>query len=431
MYAKGLHHTIFIALADVVRRHPILAAIPRDEHTPTPYFARLPYIDLEQSVTVRTRLQSFRGEDEGLDEELDALLQDQANINFKTQYGSLPFWRLIVLESKDKANEFTACFVFHHAIGDGVSGVAFQSAFLEALRAASSSAASISSSQEHIIIPNDIPLLPPLEELHPLPLSDLATKPPPAALKEWTGGLIRRPCSTRFKSLCLPHDASKQFVQACKSNKLTVTAALPSLISNILLQILPSDIEALTCIIPVSLRPWLPREIVSGAIGCWFDAFKVQLRHHDHDSDSQFAASLDIWPQAQKTSKDIADCLTNTSPSGEPYTTVAIFQCIPDVSPIFLGTIGNARDAAFELSNLGVFPDARPAGDKGDNEDNTWQVGRVTFSRSAVVSGAALTIGAVTGGDGRLTLGFTWQDGVVADSVVETVITRIRRYFER
>ena len=52
------------------------------------------------------------------DKELDTLLQDQANTNFKQEHGALPFWRLSILYTRDKEDEFTASFIFRHAIGD-------------------------------------------------------------------------------------------------------------------------------------------------------------------------------------------------------------------------------------------------------------------------------------------------------------------------
>lgn len=284
--------------------------------------------------------------------------------------------------------------------------------------------ASINSKPDHIVKSNQNALLPPLEDLHPLPLPDTVAAPTPSALKEWTGGIIHVPCTTRFKSLAVSSSSSKRFIDACKQNSLTLTAVLPSLIATTLFSDLPEDTEALTCIIPVSLRTWLAHDIVDGAIGTWIDAFKVKLLRQNTASNAQ---STNIWPQAHETAKEITEYLTHTSPTGEPYTTIALFQGIPDVSVIFNSTLGKPRDAAFELSNLGLFscPESTSAG-----AEPVWQVGKVTFSRSAVVSGSALTVNAVTGGDGRLTLGFTWQDGVVEDSIVDQVVGGVRKYFE-
>jgi hypothetical protein len=118
----------------------------------------------------------------------------------------------------------------------------------------------------------------------------------------------------------------------------------------------------------------------------------------------------------------------NLSPSGEPYTEVAIFRNIPDLSVVFQSLIGSERAAAYEVSNLGIFSGSRKA-DAGYTL-GSWEVGRVTFSRSTVVSGCAVTMSVVTGGDGGMTIGFSWQQGVVEDDLVERLIRGVATELE-
>lgn len=415
---------IYAALTDVIRKHSILSAIPVDEDSPDAYFARLPSIDLTRSVFFITRSQpaTVGGEDP----ELDAILQEQHNTNFKSEYGTLPFWRLLVLQDPGVEKDFTASFIFHHSIGDGVAGLIFHKEFHTALETASSSSVSRGPSTTEVATPNDITLLPPLEELHPLPINENPANPPTVGLKEWTGNPIRAPCITHYRSLYLSPSSSKAFVQECKKNSLSLTAVLPSVIAAVLFNILPPTVEALTCIVPVNLRPWLklPRSVADDAIGTFIDAFKVQLRRTDHSIDDQNPTL--VLPAAWETSKEITKYLTgNLSPSGEPYTAVAIFKSIPDVSIVFNSTLGKDRDAAFEVSNLGAF-----AGSAKSGANFQWQVGRATFSRSSVVSGSAVTMSIVSGGDGGLTIGFSWQEGVVENAVVDRLVGGVRQYFE-
>ncbi|EXJ71555.1 uncharacterized protein A1O5_05363 [Cladophialophora psammophila CBS 110553] len=421
---SALKHLIYSALADVIRKHPILSAIPVDEESPDAYFAHLPSIDFERSILFIERRQPLAVSEAGEDRELDTILQDQHNTNFKSEYGALPFWRLLILTTPGIENEFTASFIFHHAIGDGVSGLIFHNAFRDALEANSLSL-SVDPKLKQIITPNDTPLLLPLEELHPLPIRQISTKPSTTILKEWTGNVIHAPCKSHYKTLYLSPSSSATFVQDCKKKNLSVTSALSSLIATVLFSILPPATESLTCIIPVNLRPWLKLEcdVAGNAIGTYFDAFRVQFRRPD--GNIQCPNSTDIWPGAHKTSREIVNYLGDLSPSGELYTAVAIFKAIPDVSVIFTSTIGKDRDAAFEVSNLGAFPSSIKAG-----TDLLWQLGRVTFSRSSVVSGSAVTLSIVSGGDGGLTMGFSWQDGVVEDSLVDSLIEGIGRYLE-
>jgi hypothetical protein len=406
--ALDVRNTVYRAVADVIQKHPILSTIPIDEDTPNPYFARLPVIDLSRTISFVTRSQEFL---EGTDVELDALLQDQHNTNFKADYGTLPFWRVIILQSLGVQTEFTACFIFHHSLGDGASGLVFHKFLSVALNNAETT--SVSEELQSIVKSPETPLLPSLENLHTLPVpvaSNKSTTTP--SLKGWTGKAIQLPCATRFRSLSLSAGRSRAFINECKKNSATVTSALPALITSILFQIVPPATEALSCVIPVSLRRWLPSEITNDAMGVWIDAFQVQFPRSNHDE----ASGID-WQQAYHCQTAIKIYLSHNGTA----INVARFKNIPNISSIFTSKIGQARDSAFEVSNLGVF-DA-PIVDDG------WEASRVVFSRSAFASGSAIAVSVVSGGDGAMSLGFTWQEGVVEEEVMEKVIGGIKKAF--
>jgi hypothetical protein len=412
----------------VVRKHRILFAIPVNEGAPDPHFACLPSIDLARTITFLQRSQPLADDAEGEDKELDAILEDQHNTDFKAEYGTLPFWRLIILQSPG-GKAFTASFIYHHAIGDGVSGLAFHNVFRNALDAAS--AFSLPDKTETIILPDEKSVLPPLEELHPLPINPSQPHPPMTNVREWTGNSIQIPCKSHWASFYLSPSASKAFVQECKERKLSVTSALSSIVATALFGYLPPTVEALTCIIPVSLRPWLklPREIADNGIGTYFDATRVQFTRTDQtDQTSQNSSVVDVWSRAQHVSKSINDYLGNLSPSGEPHTSVAVLKTIPDVSIVFNSMLGKPRDAAFEVTNVGLFS---PAPTPQTTEDAHWQVWNVLLSRSTAVPGAAVTVSVVTGGNGIMALGFSWQEGVVEDGFIDNVRQAVRKYFEK
>ncbi|KAG7144595.1 alcohol acetyltransferase crmB like protein [Verticillium longisporum] len=60
---------------------------------------------------------------------------------------------------------------------------------------------------------------------------------------------------------------------------------------------------------------------------------------------------------------------------------------------------------------------------------STWEIGRVLLSRSAVASGAAITVSIATGGDGSLSVGFSWQEGVVGQDVIDKLREGVRGFF--
>ena len=94
----------------------------------------------------------------------------------------------------------------------------------------------------------------------------------------------------------------------------------------------------------------------------------------------------------------------------------------------FLSKVGEDRGSSFEVSNVGGVNMENVAAK--ENEEG-WKMGRIVFSRSAFVSGSALSTGVVTGPDGCLVFGFVWQEGVVEKKLVQTVVEYVEREIER
>ncbi|KAI4940319.1 hypothetical protein J4E86_010953 [Alternaria arbusti] len=422
-------------MADVVKEHPILSAIPINEATPEAYFARLEVIDLTNCVFWKTRVGgATRGEEDG---ELDGILEGQHNIDFKSDYGDVPFWRLVILRDAGTELSFTASFIFHHSLGDGATGSIFHTSFLQGLNTAISLPSLDTHNYTCIPVDPNIQLLSPLEHLHPLPINPTPRShraDSSSSLKEWFGKPIHTPLSTHYKTLYFAPATTAAFAKKCKDNGVTVTSSLTAVLAGALFSALPDTVEALTGIIPINLRPWLdlPATEADVAMGSFIDAMKVQVRREQcGEGGGDGESTMSGLRAAQFTSNEIKRYLANASPTGEAYTSIAPFKLIPDVAAVFTSLLGTTRDAAFEISNLGRFHD--PSADLlrcGDDDPAYWRIGRMVFSRSAVAFGAAVTTSVVTGADGGLSVGFCWQDGVVGSSIVEQVVKGCREGVE-
>ncbi|KAI4941899.1 hypothetical protein J4E91_010449 [Alternaria rosae] len=433
--SPDLKRVIYAALTDVVEKHSILSAIPIDEASPEAYFVRLQSIDLTKCVFWKTRT-GCATQGEG-DRELDTILEEQHNIDFESSYGDLPFWRLIILQDGRTGSSFTASFIFHHSLGDGATGSIFHTSLLQALNIAISLPCSVAHSNTCIAVDPKNQLMEPLEQLHPLPIN-----PNPQdhradggeELKEWFGKPIHTTLKSHYKTLYFSPATTVKFTKRCKDNGITVTSGLTAILGGALFSALPDTVEALTGIIPINLRPWLslPATEADVAMGSFIDAMKVQVRREQYgEGGDDEKSTISGLPAARHASKEIKRYLANASPTGEPYTSIAPFKLIPDVAAVFTSLLGTARDAAFEISNLGRFHD-QPADHLryGENGAARWRIGRMAFSRSAVAFGAAVTTSLVTAADGGLSVGFCWQDDVVERGVVEQVMRGCREGVE-
>ncbi|KAF5695107.1 hypothetical protein FDENT_666 [Fusarium denticulatum] len=420
----NLEEAVYGALSQVLSQHPFMFAIPVISEKEEPYWGRLASIDLEKVVSFVARSQPCLAGDQ-TDNELDSLLERQHNTNFKTGYGTLPVWRLVILRDHDLSEGFTASFIAHHSMNDGTGLQIFHDSFQKALCDNASSSAE--QTVNRVVSPNDRPIAPSLEELHPLPIP---TSPPAsnaAQWNEWRGAPVALPCNTRYKSLSLPLSIMERFMQDCKTHRIAPTAALPSLVARLLYDNLSSTAEALTCNLPVSLRSDLPPKLVDGVMGNFIDAFKVQLVRSDLDqaTDDSSTGAFGIWNHAKKIQQATRKYFANASPSGEPYTNVAALKYIPDIGAALAGSIGHPRGESFEVSNLGTFPEVQTT--KGAFKP-LWHRGKVLLSRCAYAGGAPLVV-CVLNNEEYVGFGFTWQDGSIEESIVQAVIDGIKTYF--
>lgn len=422
----------------MITEHPVLSAVPLDEDKPEPYFARLPQIDLRDVVKYVTRKEEITYDDNGSDDassdaELDGILEEQHNTNFYRDDDKVaPFWRLIIVVNDGQENntaQFVACFIYHHAIGDGASGKAFHRSFLSALQ----SRPPESEQPNPIIQSPDTPLLPNLELLHPLPLSvfyllkalwhDLFLRIPKGL---WSAHPItdapdkRR---TRYTSFTLSRTSTQSLLAASRANSTTLTATVQAAFVAALFANLPaSEASVLHCNGAISLRRWLPSDVIDDdSIGTFVSEYALD---HSRPGAGSSACELFSWAEARlvraaiemEVNKNGKDCV------------VGLLKYVGDVNGFFRGKIGRGRGRSLEVSNVGVYK-PRALSDAGGGHGG-WKSGKMVFSQCANVTGPAITASLITGADGRLTLGLCWLEGIVDGELMKKVRLDIERVME-
>jgi hypothetical protein len=429
-----LQDLVFHALRQVIGQHPILSAIPVDEDKTTAYFVRLPKVDLRTCAQFVERQTPVPKEGER-DEELDSIIEAQHNKNFKEDYGSKPFWRLIVLSSPSSTTSFSASWVFHHAIADGTSGVVFHRSFFAALRSIAADAVT----SDPVVDPPKTDLIPPLEVLHKLPLTWLYLAKaqwydwfPKKRATLWTGGNITFDPSvaarTHLSCLNFSRETTDSLLKLSRENKTTLTATVQCLIAAATLFNLDKSKYdrlhvpgAVTCRRYLTLAP--EQGHIDNAIGTW-----VTLYFFDHKRNSASSPStskegkeetvLDLfsWDEARRLRGEIQKELSKNMKNS----VINLFRWIPDFVEYYQSKVDKPRTQSFEVSNVGVF---KPK--EGEGEGEGWKVGRCVFSQCAPVAGSAFEVGVVTGGDGALSLGLSWPDGAVEDELIKKIVESV------
>ena len=393
---------VVAALASVLAKNPALSAIPAGEDTPEPYFLRPQIVDLERHVSFVTRQKPL--DNEGDDPELEEQHELQLNKPVADPSEFLPPWRLVILLDPKTKSEFTACLVYHHAIADGMSGKAFHECFSSAL-----SEASPTGLQSKVHTP-DLPLSPPLEVLHSLPISywffirsiwEAFFRRVPAGL--WSGGIYKLPLRTRLRTVIFPTDTSIRVVERCRENGTTVTAMAQAVVAAATFEAVPQEFSILHCEGTMSLRRFLPPNIIhERSMGYWVSSFSEYYRRGGT-----------IWDEARRSRTAIEKLVANKGRDLE----ISLLRYVKDFDSFFLSRLGRKRARSFDLTNVGIFRDSQ--------QSKHWKAGRMIFTQSACVSGSAFAVSIVTGGDGSLALSYSWQEGVVEEQVMQQIIDTV------
>lgn len=413
---------IYRALAQTLRSQPTLFAVPIVREGEETYFARLPSIDLRTVTTFVTRQNPIPDNGTGRDPELDALLQSQVNLNFKSSVGILPVWRFIALYDGSDNHSFTANFMTHHAIADGAS---FQILHREFHRALHTLSPSTEGEPEYILSPKEgDDIGPPIEHIHSLQLPEVAPQIGDAPkYNDWLGNPPSLPNSTGYTTLTLTPAMVASWTQECRRNKVAPPAGLNALLTRSIYATLPPSTESMDVNIPVDVRGSLPPTAVDGVMGNFFDAFRVRVFRTDFSPATE-GANGDLgpfWPAAKKVATETRKYFSRTSASGEALLNIAGLKNVPDLYALLSSLIGGARSESLELAYIGPHVPY--------SETNLqWQAGKATVSRCAFALGACLQMTVVLHGEG-MTIGFAWPRAAIEEDLVEEVIKEVRGYF--
>lgn len=404
---SSLENVVFAALHQIIAKHPNLSAVAvnEDKSYPEVHFVRLPEIDLRHCVEFHLRQTSLPTANE-TDSELDELLRKQHDRGFKGDVKS-PYWRLLITSSPNTPSAFTASWMFHHALSDGSSATLFHRSFLAALNSVAEVGSVLS-----VVTTALTPILPPVEELHPMTLSwsyllySLAATLLPSQLLSllapdmWTGSTIDATTSVpaQTTTVAISPDATRAFAAKCRSEKTSVTAALCALLAAVLQRSVAAG-KIVDIDIPISLRPFIhigQDEMVNavGNLSCAFPAPTPSSA----PSDPQVLN----WDQARL----LKASLTREVAKKGADNPVALLRYVSDIHGFFTSKHGKKRESSAEVSSIGVWK-----GGDGDAGEGVWRLGRMVFSQCANRTGRPVDMCVVTGGDGGLVLSFNGGEG--------------------
>ena len=408
------------ALERVVRQHAALCCGIHGEATRNPSFVLVETIDLRQALAFRPLLSGSS---------VMQNLELEHNEAWSAQETTPP-WKVIVLQSEngDPAT-LEIAFIYHHALGDGMSGAAFHTTMLHALTDVCLLPKLPSEPVNLVTVAPRLSVIPPIEELVKFKntwsflLGQVLGEYGPHMIfgrseEPYTGlqclSLDELPFRTVLRLLEIDAEMVQSLLANCKLKKVSMTVLLSATLALSLALAVPA--ETLIGQIPYTLRRATGtgyKTMANQTSAIQIDYEKELLRDfHEQDADQEADATIQsVWQKAEEDSirlrQAVADPLNNNLIGLLPYVT--------DHHEFYRKKLGKKRETTWEVSNIGATK-ARA------DETATWMVDRAIFTQGAAVVGPALNVNVASVIDGPMTLTFSWQQGVIEEGIIASTI---------
>ncbi|KAJ7106869.1 hypothetical protein C8R43DRAFT_963266 [Mycena crocata] len=389
---------LFPALRKLIEMHaPLGVRFETREDSLDLAFTRLRRVDLLRTVQFSPN------------QNLQDVFEQQLAHPFEDTRGDLPLWRLQVFADN------TVIFAMHHAIGDGLSCVAFHRTLLRALQETADPNYSSS-----VVVPDTL-MLPPIEDVinvRPSLLTILrviyntyAPKSWTTAHTAWTGQTVPTVATIiqpHVRFLTFKPSEFKRFSATCSLHSATVTSAVYELTICVLSRLLandPQQYKTLSIHVPISLRPLAGTQyddVICNYASAWTDHPPVSP-----DFSWANATRLAVELRAQRMKS--------------PGQLGLVGMVRRQLATIMQQQLGQKRSQGIAISNPGRV--------EMPLMDGRWSIGEMFFGQCDTVAGPAFTMNMVGDPAGGLHISFTWGEESVDTAFVEEFISAFRDSF--
>lgn len=402
--------------------------------TEAPEFVTPLSLDLRNHIEIWDR-ESFRCAEKSEADFITSALTQVSDASFPSGDDMLPPWKIVVAPlathgEKGERTRSLVLFAYYHSHGDGKSGLAFHTTFLEGLNIQKETPDASESDDYFICDPYNKSLLPPIEKagnlsvswtylLSPLLGAYLPTSISTAlgfrasAIPQsdcWRGQKVSFDPSnfrTGVQMLMLSLEHTDEVLRQCRAKGVTFTGLLHQLIVRVLSDSLP--FAAFSSQTAVDMRRQLKGTITDDDMALCPTAYYEVFPCASPDDWIGWTTSSTaaMWDHARKTSEGLAECAGRLR--DQP---IGLLPYLNKIRPWLSGQVGKEREASYEVSNLVIFNPAIGT-EQAQDPSQMIVVEQVVFAQPANVTGACLNFNVVSTKDGPMVLTVTWQRGIL------------------
>ncbi|EWG51648.1 hypothetical protein FVEG_16830 [Fusarium verticillioides 7600] len=331
-----------------------------------------------------------------------------------------PAWKVVIMKhtsnyASGPSITLHIAFFAHHAISDGLSGVAFHASLMSNFKLDTPVPA------KWPLELNEVQDPPPTIEERVGCLScncTTCTTPDKSDEPVWGGGPIPSAPTVNFESrvriVTVPAAPFSALLRKCKKANVTVTGLLHAIICASLNASIKENIPGFRTVTPFSARRHTGAsdgDIVNhiSYLTSYVSREDLQkLRDYHRGSDTEEQLIIDL---ARRFSNEVARKVKEF-PHGSMVTKLSQ---VSDVLRECQHQSGTERRYTYELSNLGSVSSICPP------EGSGIKLERLVFTQCGFVAGPALGFNCVSTRRGDFSISITWQKGIVEESIVEDI----------
>ena len=415
---------LFPALEKVIHDNTPLAIRVSGVKSSDPIFVRLKSVNLSQVV---------RFLDAPASDDIDRVFEEEFINAFddSDESAQTPLWRLTVTQDNH------VIFAWHHAIGDGLSGIAVHQALLNSLNEPLTSAVNKRSTGESYVADIDpqATLIPALDSLTDLSVSLwtllfklIPSVLPPLPIRStehiWTGNPTpKMPSLVNYvKTIVLTPQRTKSLHELCKRNGTTLTAFLHELAIQVLIRLVqpesstsqkPKRVTTIPYSIPLTLR-----RITNMSFTVLCDqtsAYAQRATYSIPDLTSMLVnpPSPDNFPWERAT--NLSKILRTAAPNSREVIG-SLKYLSGKYEAFFLSKLGKKREQGIEVSNLGAF---KLEPQSSGSHQARWTIGKTYFAQNDGVQGAAIKVNITGDPLGGMSFSITSGKDAVPDGLLD------------